>query len=157
MKNSRRLSLALVALASSLLVGCAALPQKKLPPLDTSAPGWKVRQGQALWKPAEDKPEIAGDVVISMHPQAGAYVQFSKTLPVLSARLAPEGWEFHTIPEDKHYSGGGAPPRRIVWLQMLRVLEGREISDRWTVAHPSDLYISLEDPFAGERLEIRFQ
>jgi hypothetical protein len=25
------------------------------------------------------------------------------------------------------------------------------------VAHPSDLYISLEDTFIGERLEIRFQ
>jgi hypothetical protein len=157
LKTSWRFSQFIVALTSFLLVGCAALPQKKLQPLDTSAPGWTVRQGQALWKPGEDKPEIAGDVVVSLHPTAGSYVQFSKTLPILSARLTPEGWEFHTIPEDKRYSGGGNPPRRIVWLQMLRVLEGREISDRWTVAHPSDLYISLEDPFSGERLEIRFQ
>ena len=157
MINSCRLSHLFVALTSFLLVSCAALPQKKLAPLDTSGPGWTVRQGQALWKPGDDKPEIAGDVVVSIHPSAGSYVQFSKTLPILSARLAPEGWEFHTIPEDKRYSGGGNPPRRIVWLQMLRALEGREISDRWTVAHPSDLYISLEDPFSGERLEIRFQ
>jgi hypothetical protein len=155
--NSSRLSLVIVALISLVLVGCASLPQKNLAPLDTSAPGWTVRQGQAIWKPGEDKPEIAGDVVVSLHPSAGSYVQFSKTLPILSGRLAPEGWEFHTIPEEKRYSGGGNPPRRIVWLQMLRVLEGQEISDRWNVAHPSDLYISLEDTFIGERLEIRFQ
>lgn len=94
---------------------------------------------------------------MSAHPQAGSYVQFSKTFPILSARLAPEGWEFHNIAEDKRYSGGGNPPRRIVWLQMLRVLEGREISDRWTVARPSDRYIALEDPHTGERLEVSFQ
>lgn len=152
-----RLSLLMIALAGLVLAGCAALPQKALPPLNTSAPGWNVQQGQALWKPAEDKPEIAGDVVVSTHPQAGSYVQFSKTLPILSARLAPEGWEFHAIPEDKRYSGGGKPPRKLVWLQMLRVHEGQEISERWTVARPSDQFIVLEDPFTGERLEVRFQ
>jgi hypothetical protein len=137
--------------------GCSALPQKKLPALDISAPGWEVRQGQALWKPGEDKPEIVGDVVLSVHPQAGSYVQFSKTLPILSARLAPEAWEFHAIAEDKRYSGGGKPPRKIVWLQMLRVLDGEEISERWSVVRSSNRLITLEDSFRGERLEVRFQ
>jgi hypothetical protein len=44
-----------------------------------------------------------------------------------------------------------------VWLQFLQALEGREISERWNVAHPSDQYIVLEDPHSGERLEVRFQ
>jgi hypothetical protein len=139
------------------LLGCSTFSQRSLPPLDTSAAGWKSRQGQALWQRAHDQPEIAGDVVISVHPQAGSHVQFSKTLPILTARLAPEGWEFHTIPENKRYSAGGKPPRRIVWLQFLQALEGREISERWNVAHPSDQYIVLEDPHSGERLEVRFQ
>jgi hypothetical protein len=160
-KERRKIfSLSLILLGSLFtlwLAGCAALPQKTLPPLDTSGPGWEVRQGQALWKPGNEDPEIAGDVVVSLHPSAGAYVQFSKTLPILSARLVPEGWEFHTIAEDKRYSGGGSPPNRIVWLQMLRVLDGQKISDRWSVAHPSDLFVSLQDSFKGEHLEIRFQ
>jgi hypothetical protein len=139
-----------------LLLGCSTLSQRSLPPLDTSAPGWKTGQGQALWKAPKDRPEIAGDVVISVHPELGSFIQFSKTLPILTARLAPEGWEFHTIPENKRYSAGGKPPRRIVWLQLLRALDGREISDHWNVAHPSDQYIVLEDPDSGERLEVRF-
>jgi hypothetical protein len=140
-----------------ILLGCGTLSRRSLPPLDTSGSGWNTRQGQALWKRAHDQPEIAGDVVISVHPQAGSFAQFSKTLPILTARLAPEGWEFHTVPENKRYSAGGKPPRRIVWLQLLQALEGREISDRWRVAKPSDQYIVLEDPHSGERLEVRFQ
>jgi len=129
----------------------------QLPPVDTSSPGWTVRQGQALWRTENEKPEVAGDVVLSSHPQAGSFIQFSKTLPILSARITPEGWEFQTIPENKRYSGRGKPPRRIVWLQLLRVLEGQEISDRWTVAKPSSDYLLLEDLHTGERLEVRFQ
>jgi hypothetical protein len=129
----------------------------QLPPLDTSGPGWTIRQGQALWRPENGKPEIAGDVVLSSHPEAGSFVQFSKTLPIVSARIAPDGWDFEVIPQHKHYSGRGKPPRRIVWLQLLRVLEGQEISDRWTVAKPSADYLLLEDLDSGERLEVRFQ
>ena len=140
-----------------VLLGCGTLSQRSLPPLNTSGPDWKTRQGQALWKRAHTQPEIAGDVVISVHPQTGSFVQFSKTLPILTARIAPEGWEFHTVPENKRYSSGGKPPRRIVWLQLLQALEGREISERWRVAKPSDEYIVLEDPHSGERLEVRFQ
>ena len=95
--------------------------------------------------------------MISTHPSAGTYVQFSKTLPILSARLAGGGWEFELLPEKKHYSGRGQPPRKIVWLQFLAVLEGQKISDRWTVAHPSDQFIALEDSFSGERLEVQIQ
>ena len=93
----------------------------------------------------------------SSHPQAGSFVQFSKTLPILSARIAPEGWEFEAVPESKRYSGRGKPPRRLVWLQLLRVMEGQEISDRWTVAKPSGEYVLLEDQHSGERLEVRWQ
>jgi hypothetical protein len=140
-----------------ILGGCAALPAAHLPALDTSASGWTVRQGQALWRTENGKPEIAGDVVLSSNPQAGSFIQFSKTLPIVSGRIAPEGWEFSAVPQNKHYSGRAKPPRRIVWLQLLRVLEGQEISNRWTVAKPSPDYILLEDLDSGERLEVRFQ
>jgi hypothetical protein len=148
----------IVCLAVALLSsGCATLSSVDLPPLDTSAPGWTVRQGQALWRTESDKPEVAGDVVLSSHQQAGSFVQFSKTLPILSARIAPEGWEFEAVPENKRYSGRGKPPRRIAWLQLLRVLEGAEISDHWTVAKPSTDYVLLENQHSGERLELRLQ
>ncbi|MGZ8938010.1 MAG: hypothetical protein ACXW32_02235, partial [Limisphaerales bacterium] len=67
------------------------------------------------------------------------------------------GWELHAIAQNKRYSGGGKPPRRIVWLQLLRALDGQELSERWLVAKPSEAYIALEDPHTGERLELTFQ
>ena len=147
----------LLLAAPFLFTGCATTSQHSIAPIYTSTPGWTTRQAQAVWQPAGKDPEIAGDVVISSHPRSGAYVQFSKTLPILSATLTPTAWEFSAIPENKRYSGRGKPPRRIVWLQLLRALEGRELSDRWLVAKPSDAYIALEDPHTGERLELRFQ
>lgn len=152
-----QLHLIVATAAILLLAACGTTRQSSLAPLDISAPGWSVRQGQALWRPAGENPEIAGDVVISSHPSAGSYVQFSKTLPILSGRLGPGGWQFETIPENKRYSGRGQPPRRIVWLQLLRAIEGQEISDRWSVARPSDNYIALEDTHSGERLKVRLQ
>ena len=136
---------------------CASPAARQAAAVDPSGPGWTVRQGQALWKPETDKPEIAGEVVLSTHPSAGSYVQFSKTLPILSGRIGPAGWEFDATAENKRYSGRGNPPKRIVWLQLLRVLEGQEVSERWTVARPSNDFVTLENQFTGERLEIRLQ
>jgi hypothetical protein len=137
------------------ITGCATTPPSKA--IDLSAPGWSVRQGQALWQPGNDKPEIAGDVVLSTHPSNGQYIQFSKTLPILSARIFPRGWEFENSAEQKHYSGRGNPPDRIVWLQLLRVLEGQKVDNRWTVAYPSGDFVTLEDQFRGERLRVQLQ
>jgi hypothetical protein len=96
-------------------------------------------------------------VIVATHPSGGSYVQFSKTLPILSARLSPGGWEFEASSENKRYAGRGKPPARIVWLQMLRALEGQEISGRWIIARPSAEYIALENQNKGERLQVYFQ
>lgn len=154
------LSLIASLLAASLLsVGCATSSSTaaKSERIDLSAPGWTIRQGQALWKPGTDKPEIAGELVVASHPTAGSYIQFSKTLPILSGRITSSGWEFENTTENKQYSGGGNPPSRIVWLQLLRAIEGQEISGRWTVARPSKDFVTLEDEHRGERLQIQVQ
>ncbi|HEX7861655.1 MAG TPA: hypothetical protein VF773_15065 [Verrucomicrobiae bacterium] len=152
-KQARAFGPRLLFCAVLFCTGCVS--NRPLPPFDTSAPGWSVRQGQALWRPDEDKPEIVGDVVLSTHPDAGTFVQFSKTVPILSARLAPSAWEFNAIAQQKVYSGRGSPPDRIAWLQALLVLEGAEAASRWTVARPSDKYLLLENSHTGERLELR--
>ena len=145
----------LLAIGLLWATGCSTPPKAEA--VDLSAPGWTVRQGQALWKPGADKPEIAGDVVVSTHPTAGSYIQFSKTLPIVSGRITSAGWEFENIAENKRYSGGGKPPKAIVWLQLLRAIDGQDISDRWTVARPSSDFVTLEDEFRGERLQIQVQ
>ena len=138
-----------------LLAGCASTGGP--PPVSLSAPGWNVRQGQALWRPDAKTPEIAGDIVLATHPNGGSSIQFLKTLPILSARIWPGGWQFENTAENKRYSGGGGPPNRVAWLQLLLALEGREVSERWVVARPSDRFISLENQRNGERLQVQFQ
>jgi hypothetical protein len=138
-----------------LLAGCATPAPG--PVVDLAAPGWEVRQGQALWKPDGEKPEIAGDFVLSTHPTGGIYLQFSKTVPIVSARLGGGRWEIEFPPENKRYSGRGNPPKRIVWLQLARAIEGAELPERWQVIHPSKDFLALENGENGERLEVHFQ
>jgi hypothetical protein len=134
--------------------GCASAPPTR--PIDLSAPGWTVRQAQAVWQPSSDKPEITGDVVLSTHPSGAAYLQFSKALPIATARHDADSWEIEFPPENKRFSGRGEPPRRFVWLQLLRALDGERISDRWQLSHPSEMFIALEDEHTGERLQVHF-
>ena len=137
------------------LCGCAT--SGPMAPLDMSAPGWDVRQGQAVWKPDSKKPEIAGDVVLATNPNGNSYVQFSKTMPIVSAQRRPRGWEVEFPPENKRYSGGGDGPNRIVWLQLLKAIEGREVTGDWRLSHPSEKFIALENEESGERLEVQFE
>lgn len=145
------------AAAALLLAGCAGGPQPGKTVTDLSAPGWEMRQGQAVWKPGGDKPEIVGDVVLATHPTGSANIIFSKTLPIVSGTLSGSGWAIEFAPEGKSYSGRGDPPKRLVWLQIIRALEGGEIPDRWRVIHPSKDFIALDNLETGERLEVHFQ
>jgi hypothetical protein len=147
-----RIGLAILCL---VLAGCAT--RAPMPPVDLKAPGWQVRRGQAVWKPGAKKPEIAGDVILATNPNGNSFVQFSKTLPLVTAQKSPKGWQADFPPEDKHYSGGGTGPKRIVWLQLLNAIEGRRPDQYWRLVHPSDNFIALENDERGERLEVHFQ
>jgi hypothetical protein len=139
----------------TFFLGCATTGP--MAPLDMSAPGWEVRQGQAIWRPDNKKPEIAGEIVLATNPNGNSYVQFSKTIPIVSAQSSPDRWEAEFSPENKHYSGSGAGPARLVWVQLLRAIEGRELKGDWRLIHPSNDFIALEDDDSGERLEVHFQ
>jgi len=125
--------------------------------VDLKSPGWHVRQGQALWKPDAKKPEIVGDFLLATNPDGNSFVQFSKTFPIVTAQTNPRGWSAEFPPENKHYAGRGMGPKRIVWLQLLRALEGSAPTGYWRVAHPSKEFIVLENEERGERLEVHFQ
>lgn len=139
--------------AASLILGCRA--PAPFGQVDLSVPSWKGRTGQALWRPGREKPEIVGDLIVAKNDDGRAYAQFSKALPIATARLSPGGWEADFPPQDKHYSAPGRPPKRIVWLQLLRVLNGQTASANWITQEKSDEFV-LEDPTTGERLEVHF-
>jgi hypothetical protein len=130
--------------------GCSTLPP--LPAADLNEPGWQVRQGQAVWKPRPDAPEIAGDLLLATHPDGREFVQFTKTIPIATAQRSRDGWEVSFGPGGKRYSGRGNPPPRIVWFELADALNDRTISVRWSAQKPEANHLLLSAK--GESLEV---
>ncbi len=113
-----------VLLVLFCLAGCRSAPAP-LPAINLSEPGWKLREGQALWRSAKDAPEIAGEVTLALHADGRSWVRFTKTpLPFLNAEITKEGWRIEFIPERRVFSGTGVPPARLLWLHLARALNG---------------------------------
>ena len=142
-----------VLITAVFLLGCATTPP--LGPVDLAAPGWQLRQGQAIWKPGNEAPELVGDLILATHP-TGSYIAFSKTLPIVTARWEGNRWEAEFAPQDKRYSGRGNPPKKIVWFNLLKGLEGRELPDDWIYSEGADNSLVVLNHKSGERLEIHF-
>ena len=127
---NRNRRLAGIHLYSSLilLTACRTLPP--LPPINLAEPGWKIQQGQAVWRPRANAPELAGDLLVASHPDGRSLVQFSKTpLPFVVAQATSNTWQIQFVPRNKTYSGQGAPPRRLIWLYLPKCLAGHSIKD----------------------------
>src|SRR3989442_1149973 len=93
------------------LAGCRAVPL--LPSVDLAAPGWTVREGQAVWRARREAPEIAGEILMAANPDGRALVQFTKTpFPFVIARTAMDAWQIEMPTQNKRYSGRGQPPAR---------------------------------------------
>src|SRR5437660_1653021 len=115
-----RLRIVVLPFVLSVLVvlggsGCQTLPP--FSPLDLQEPGWRVREGQAVWKRQRRAPEVAGEIIVATRPNGQAFVQFSKNpFPLLIAQTAADAWEVQLPTENKRYSGRGQPPARLLAL-----------------------------------------
>jgi hypothetical protein len=141
-------------MAIFFVAGCATVSPE---PIDLGSGGWHVRQAQAIWRPGADKPEIAGDLIVADKPDGSAFVQFSKTLPIASALVSSGKWAIEFPPQNRRYSGRGAGPARVVWLQLIHVLQNRSPAKRWSISRPSEGVLVLSDHKSGENLEVHFQ
>lgn len=111
--------------------GCRTVPP--LPQFDLSETGWKVRNGQALWHVPQGKTEVAGEVIVATGTGGRSFVQFSKApFSIVIARASSHQWEVQFPPRNKHYSGRGAPPSRLIWLWLPRVLSGEPPPRNWS-------------------------
>src|SRR5262249_26985281 len=111
--------------------GCMTAPP--LPKADLSAPGWTVRQGQTVWHPRKDAPEIAGELLVATRADGSSFVQFTKTpFPFAIAQTSPAGWQIEFPPQNKRFAAHGKPPARIVWFQLVAALNGRPVAKGWT-------------------------
>ena len=139
-----------------LLLACVSCrTAAPLAPADLSAPGWQLRQGQAVWKPSKNRPELAGDLLLAVNTNGDYLVQFSKTpFTLASAEVQGSRWQIGFGP--RAWSGRGAPPARFVWFQLAPLVEGKRVAERWQATRRPDDSWRLQNSGAGEFLEGQF-
>ena len=150
--NSNWRILLLISLVWLGVAGCrTAAP---LPVANLKEPGWTVRQGQAVWRRNRGAPEIAGDILVATRGNDRAFVQFSKTpLPLVIAQSTPKAWEVETPVQNKHYSGHGRPPKRLIFLYLPRAILGEPLPGNWLWQPLENNGWHLENRGTGESLE----
>ncbi|HWQ93018.1 MAG TPA: hypothetical protein VN673_15175 [Clostridia bacterium] len=111
------------------LTGCRTVAP--FPPADVTAPGWTLRQGQAVW--ATGRGEISGEVLLATRSHDRWLLQFSKPpFTILTAQIADNSWQIEFPPEGKRYSGRGTPPKRLPWVRLPGLLAGEPPPRGWT-------------------------
>jgi hypothetical protein len=124
-----------------------------LPPVNLKEPGWTVRSGQAVWHLPKGQSEIAGDVLVATREDGEGFVQFSKTpFPLVSGRITSSRWEVEFPPQNKHYSGPGSPPVRVLWLYLPRASAGQKLPSKLSWHEDANGW-RLENRGRGEAVE----
>ena len=139
-------------LAALLLAGCRTCPA--LSPVDLTAPGWKLRQGQAVWRSKPEAPEIAGELLLATHSDGRAFLQFTKTpIPFVVVQTASNAWQIEFVADNRTYSGHGTGPGRIGWLQVARSFTGATPKPPWHWEDRPGNGWRLENQRGGETIE----
>ena len=153
--NSRNLSRlhSLFWLLSAL--GCGAC--HTVPPLaaaNLAEPGWMIREGQAVWRPKTGSPEIAGELLVAIHRNGEAFLQFTKTpLPLVVTRTTTNRWHIEFVAAQRDYSGHGQPPAQLGWLHLASCVAGNAPPAQWHWEKFPDNRWHLENRISGETFE----
>lgn len=135
-----------------LLLGCRT---HRLPAIDVSEAGWQVRQGQAVWKPNVNAPELSGELVWASHPDGRFLLQFLKTpITLVEAQGGRDAWQISFPPQGRTFSGSQrrAPSQRLGWLYLARALQTQPLPQQWTFASTAGGW-KLTNARTGEVIE----
>ena len=150
-QSRKSLALALV-LILALGVSCRTAPP--IAPVDFSAPGWRVLQGQAVWKPDTHRPELAGELLVATNSTGDFFVQFSKIpFPMAVAQSVNKNWRIEFGHGEYVRAGVGLPPGRFAWFELPRILAGAPAGAQWRFEREADNHWKLENRRTGESLE----
>ena len=131
---------------------CRSLP--RLPPVDLKAPGWTVRQGQAIWRQSGSSPEIAAEVLLATRENGDSFIQVTKTpFPLVVAQTISGKWQIEMPVQNKRYAGNGNPPKRLIWFYLPRLLSGEPPPKGWSWRNPEQTSWRLENESSGESIE----
>jgi len=125
------------------------------PPLfTTTGPGWRVQEGQALWRPRRGFPELGGDIVMASNDNGCCMIQFAKTpLTLLVAQTTRTNWMIEFPGNRMRFAGRHTPSKHFAWLYLPTALEDKPLPKGFSFQHKPDGGWRLESSRSGESLE----
>lgn len=137
----------------AILFFCAGCQTAKTN-LFTAGPGWRVQQGQALWRPKSGLPEFGGDLVLARDDDGRCLIQFDKTpMAILSAQVTPNQWLIKFPQRQMSFSGREPAPTRFSWLYLPAALDGKQLPKILHFEQKADGGWRLENSRTGETVE----
>lgn len=125
-----------------------------LAPVDLSASGWQLLQGQALWKPDKNEPELAGELLVALHEKGRSFVQFDKIpFTLVVAQQQADRWQIEFPSRPVRLAGRGQPPARFPWLHLPSVVRHQALPSEWRVEKSADGHWKMEHRRTGETLQ----
>jgi hypothetical protein len=142
----------LALLAVLMLCGGCQTATKSL--FSAAGPGWRVQEGQALWRPGRDHPELGGDLVLASHMDGRCLIQFDKTpLSLVTVQTTRTNWLIRFPPRRMGFTGRWQPPPRFAWLYLHAALAGEPLPSPLRFERKPDGGWRLENTRSGETLE----
>jgi hypothetical protein len=133
------------------LCGCLTNPKDLF---TANGPGWRVQQGQALWRPERGLPEFGGDLVLASDADGRCLIQFDKTpIAIVSAQVTSSNWLIRFPQRQMGFSGSGPGPTRFGWLYLHSALAGEKLPEVFHFERKADGGWRLENSHTGESLE----
>lgn len=152
--GARRIALASATLALLVCLCSGCRSPRPLPSMDLSSPGWRIQQGQALWKPTKAKSELAGELLLATTPEGDLFVQFSKTpFNLVTACRYGERWAIQFGSGEFSRTGRGVPPSRFAWFALPHALASGKAEGPWQFERTGDTAWRLANSRTGESLE----
>jgi hypothetical protein len=150
--QSRRVALGTVLLAILMLCdGCQTATRSLF---TATGPGWHIQEGQALWRPGREYPELGGDLVLASDEEGRCLIQFSKTpMTLVSVQTTRTSWLIQFPPRRMGFSGRRQPPVRFAWLYLHTALTGEQLPLPLRFERKPDGDWRLENIRSGESLE----
>jgi hypothetical protein len=149
--SGRALWLALLSVLV-LCPGCRTATEAPL--FAATGPGWRVQEGQALWRPRQRLPELGGDLVVASHEDGRCLLQFTKTpLPLVLAQTTRTNWLIQFPPQGLSFTGRRKPSTRFAWLYLQAALSGEPLPAGLVFQRNKDGGWRLENARSGETLE----
>jgi hypothetical protein len=132
------------------LTACKTAPKA----VNLDETGWKILQGQAVWRAKEDAPEIAGELVMATNADGRTFVEFTKDpLPLVVGQTTTNSWQIEFVPQNRSFSGRGKPPARLGWLYLAGCTEGLPPPAHWRLQQTHYNRWRMEHPDRGEVLD----